>query len=171
LRILYWHTVFHWSGGFAKSSAESGSRRRFQRDKVAVRAVADPLHRLAGSRHPGANRCATAHRYAFADPQTDAERGIKGLIDAFKVEQATKLEQELFKRRKRLADAERTLQIKTTKAATEIQRIAGEKFDATMRCLADLRHTEPRVSDSRIFPGTYAPVMVWGDGKRVVKPM
>ena len=108
---------------------------------------------------------------AFSDPQTDAEREIKALIDAFKVEQATKFEQELFKQRKRLADAERALQTKTTKAATESQRIAGEKIDATMRRLADLRRTEARDSDSRIFPGTYAPVMVWEDGQRVIKPM
>lgn len=108
---------------------------------------------------------------AFSDPQTDAEREIKGLIDAFRAEQATKFEQELFKQRKRLADAERALQTKTTKAATESQRIAGEKIDATMRRLADLRRTEARDSDSRIFPGTYAPVMVWEEGQRVIKPM
>jgi len=108
---------------------------------------------------------------AFSDPQTDAEREIKGLIDAFKAEQATKFEQELFKQRKRLADAERTLETKATKAATESQRIAGEKIAATMRRLADLRRTEARDSDSRIFPGTYAPVMVWEDGQRVIKPM
>jgi len=108
---------------------------------------------------------------AFSDPQTDADREIKGLIDQFKAEQATKFEQELFKQRKRLVDAERALQTKTTKAATESQRIAGEKIDATMRRLADLRRTEARDSDSRIFPGTYAPVMVWEDGQRVIKPM
>ena len=108
---------------------------------------------------------------AFSDPQTDAEREIKGLIDAFRAEQATKFEQELFKQRKRLADAERALQTKTTKSATESQRIASEKIDATMRRLADLRRTEARDSDSRIFPGTYAPVMVWEEGQRVIKPM
>jgi putative SOS response-associated peptidase YedK len=119
----------------------------------------------------GKQKIPKAMEDAFSDPQTDAEREIKGHIDAFKAEQATKFEQELFKQRKRLADAERTLQAKTTKAATESQRIAGKKIDATMRRLADLRRTEARDSDSRIFPGTYAPVMVWEDGQRVVKPM
>lgn len=108
---------------------------------------------------------------AFSDPQTDVEREIKSLIDAFKAEQAAKFEQELFKQRKRLADAERALQTKTTKAATDSHRIAGEKIDATIRRLGDLRRTEARDSDSRIFPGTYAPVMVWEDGQRVIKPM
>jgi hypothetical protein len=37
------------------------------------------------------------------------------------------LEQELLKERKRLADAERTLQTKTTTAATESERIAADK--------------------------------------------
>src|SRR6478736_2082221 len=51
---------------------------------------------------------------AFADPENDEERQIKSLIDAYDGEQRTKLEQELFKQRKRLADAERALQTKTT---------------------------------------------------------
>ena len=34
---------------------------------------------------------------AFADPQTDEEREIKALIDRFKVEQASKFEQDVFK--------------------------------------------------------------------------
>jgi putative SOS response-associated peptidase YedK len=37
--------------------------------------------------------------------------------------------------------------------------------------LADLKRTEPKERDSRIFPGWYAPVMVMEDGKRVIKPM
>lgn len=53
---------------------------------------------------------------AFAEPETDEERQIKVLIDSYNATQTTKLEQELFKQRKRLADAERTLQTKTTKA-------------------------------------------------------
>jgi len=32
--------------------------------------------------------------------------------------------------------------------------------------LADLNRTEPKDRDARIFPGIYAPVMVWEDGKR-----
>jgi putative SOS response-associated peptidase YedK len=137
----------------------------------AVMSIRDFYDTFWRRKEGGKQKIPKAMEDAFADPQTDAEREIKGLIDAFKAEQATKFEQELFKQRKRLADAERTLQNKTTKAATESQRIAGEKIDATMRRLADLRRTEPRDSDSRIFPGTYAPVMVWEGGQRVIKPM
>lgn len=108
---------------------------------------------------------------AFASPQNDAEREIEALIDRFNAEQSTKLEQELFKQKKRLADAERTLLTKTTKAATESRRIASDKIDATMRRLTDLERIDLKPRDSRIFPGHYAPVMVIEDGQRVVKPM
>jgi putative SOS response-associated peptidase YedK len=108
---------------------------------------------------------------AFADPQSEEQREIKDAIDRFNAEQATTLEQELFRQRTRLADAERTLQTKSTKAAAESKRIATDKIDATVRRLDDLRRTELKDRDSRIFPGTYAPVMVMENGQRVIKPM
>jgi putative SOS response-associated peptidase YedK len=108
---------------------------------------------------------------AFREPQTDDERQIKALIDRYNAEQATKVEQELFKQRTRLADVERTLQTKTTKAATESKRIATDKIDAALRRLADFGRTEQEPRDSRIFPGYYAPVLVVEDGQYVVKPM
>src|SRR5471032_511190 len=107
----------------------------------------------------------------FIDPETEEERGIKELIERYDATQTTKLEQELFKQRTRLADAERTLLTKTTKAAIESKRIAASKIDGTMRRLDDLRRTEPAERDSRIFPGQYAPVMVMENGRRVIKPM
>ncbi|GJH29269.1 SOS response-associated peptidase family protein [Caballeronia novacaledonica] len=108
---------------------------------------------------------------SFRDPQTDEERQIKASIDRFNAEQTTKLEQELFKQRTRLADAERTLQTKVTKAATESKRIAADKIDTSLRRLEDINRTEAKPRDSRIFPGTYAPVLVMENGKYVVKPM
>jgi len=108
---------------------------------------------------------------AFAEPQSDEERQIKALIDEFATQETTRLEQELFKQRKRLADAERTLLTKTTKAAVESKRIATDKIEWAMGKLADLRRTELRDDDARIFPGHYAPVMIVENGKRVIKPM
>ncbi|MDM0109918.1 SOS response-associated peptidase family protein [Variovorax sp. J22R24] len=107
----------------------------------------------------------------FLHPQTDEERGVKALIDAFDAGQATRLEQELFKQRKRLADAERTLRTKATKKAADDQRIATAKIEQTRGKLADLSRIEPEARDGRFFPGGYVPVMVWEDGQRVVKPM
>ena len=86
-----------------------------------------------------------------SDDSTPPE--IKDLIDKFKTQQATKLEQLLFAQRKRLADAERTLLTKTTKAATEAKRISTTKVDWALLKLADLRRTVLKDSDSRIYPG------------------
>ena len=108
---------------------------------------------------------------AFATPANEVERDIKTHIDAYNARLATAWEQELFKQRKRLADAQRTLQTKTTKAATESQRIAGDKIEWLLGKLADLRRTYLVPEDSRIFPGWYAPVIVMEDGQKVVKPM
>ncbi len=52
---------------------------------------------------------------AFADPRNDVERGIQTLIAEGDAELARALEGELFKQKKRLADAERALATKTTK--------------------------------------------------------
>ena len=108
---------------------------------------------------------------AFAEPKNEAEQQIKSAIDAFAAEQTVKLEQDLFRQRKRLADAERALQSKPTKAAGESKRIAADKIDWAMGKLSDLRRTELKDRDSRIFPGLYAPVMVMESGRRVIKPM
>src|SRR5476651_2129858 len=108
---------------------------------------------------------------SFSDPQDFDEQKIKALINEFDTLQVSKLQQELFKQRKRVADAERTLQTKITKAATESQRIASRKIEWSMGKLADLRRTELIDEDSRIFPGWYAPVMIVENGKCVIKPM
>uniref|UniRef100_C5CKZ5 SOS response-associated peptidase YedK n=1 Tax=Variovorax paradoxus (strain S110) TaxID=543728 RepID=C5CKZ5_VARPS len=108
---------------------------------------------------------------AFMSPESDEEREIKGLIDAFNAEQAMALEQDLFKQRKRLADAERKLQVKATKKAAEDVRIATAKIEWGLGKLADLNRVELEPRDARIFPGVHVPVMIWEDGQRVVKPM
>jgi putative SOS response-associated peptidase YedK len=128
--------------------------------------------RLYWNRSQGAKiRIPKAMDAAFAHPANDDERQIKEMIDAYDRQQTTKLEQELFKQKKRLADAERTLTVRTTKAAAESRRIAIEKIEWCLGKLADLRRTELDDEDSRIFPGWYAPVMVMKEGRRIVVPM
>ncbi|WKZ88430.1 SOS response-associated peptidase (plasmid) [Ralstonia pickettii] len=109
---------------------------------------------------------------AFLDaPATEEERRIAELIRAYDAAQESALQQELFKQTKRLADAERALQIKVTKKASEDQRIAGGKIDTLKAKLADLARTELKPRDARIFPGWYAPVLIVENGQRVIKPM
>jgi putative SOS response-associated peptidase YedK len=146
--------------------------RKFVRTFGAVMDI-DEFARLFFERAEGVSKAKIpkAIEDSFAEPQTDAEREIKALIDRFNAGQVTKLEQDLFKQRKRLADAERSLETKVTKAATESQRIANDKILWTRGKLDDIQRTEPQPRDSRIFPGHYASVMVIEDGQRVVKPM
>ena len=105
------------------------------------------------------------------DVSTPEEQEIKRLIEAFKADRAMSLEKELFAQRKRLADAERSLATKETKAALESQRIATSKISKGRLDLEDLSRTELLDRDSRIFPGVYAPVLVVQDGQKVVMPM
>lgn len=108
----------------------------------------------------------------FAEPQNDREREIKQSIDQFSSQESTRLEQELFKQRKRLADAERKLQANPElKGAAEDLRIAPRKIDQIRGWLDDLRRSELTSQDSRIYPGWYVPVMVMENGRRVIKPM
>jgi putative SOS response-associated peptidase YedK len=108
---------------------------------------------------------------AFLEQQTADLEEIRQEILGYRQEQANTLQQELFKQRKRLADAQRTLETKVTKAAQESQRIATDKVERILGKLADLAREAPKPRDSRIFPGSYAPVMVMEEGQLVVKPM
>lgn len=147
---------------------------RFQRQHGAALSIREffDLYWQRRERKDRRIRIPKAMDAAFAEPASDDERQIKALIDEYNAQQAGELEQELFKQRKRLADAERSLQAKTTKAATENKRIATGKVQWCLDKLATLRRTELTDDDARIFPGWYAPVMVMDDsGQRVIKPM
>lgn len=108
---------------------------------------------------------------AVEDSLRELDPEIRAEIDAWNAWDTTQFEQELFKQVKRLADAERTLQTKTTKKALEDQRIAGNKIRQLRRWMDDLRRKEPKPEDFRIFPHWYAPVIVSEGGTRLVKPM
>jgi putative SOS response-associated peptidase YedK len=134
---------------------------------ISIRAFVDLFYR----RGPGKLKVPKGMELAFEHPTTPDESEIKALIDAYKAERTMALEQEVFAQRKRLADAERTLLTKQTKAALDSQRIATSKITKARADLADLSRTELLDRDSRIFPMVYAPVMVVQDGKKVVLPM
>lgn len=108
---------------------------------------------------------------AFTASDDLALQEIRALIAEYQGEQQSTLERELFTQRRRLADAERTLATKATKAAMESKRIATDKVERALERIADLKRTEPLDRDARIFPQWYAPVLVMEQGKLVVKPM
>ncbi|WP_101927015.1 MULTISPECIES: SOS response-associated peptidase family protein [Luteimonas] len=119
----------------------------------------------------GLNPIAKAPRAMIRELQQIGPPDLQESLRAADAEAIAMLEQEMFAQRKRVADAERKLQTKVTKKAQDDVRIGTNKVEAAKARLAGLKRTEAKPSDSRVFPGIYAPVMVWEDGQRVVKPM
>ena len=107
----------------------------------------------------------------FSAPQTKPELAIKQEIERYRKQQEATYTDELAAQRARLEEAERKLQNRVTKAAQESQRIALKKIDWALAKLADLNREDPLRQDTRIFPGSYVPVMVMDNGERVIKPM
>ncbi len=105
----------------------------------------------------------------FDEPKTEAERKVKAFIDQYRAAETAKLERETFVQRKRLADAERTLATKPTKAAAESKRIATNKVEAALTRLERLKATKPHPAEARIFPMHYAPIVFQDDGRRVLR--
>lgn len=104
---------------------------------------------------------------AFLTGTSAEDQAIAALVHQHREAEATRLQQAMFEQRKRLADAERKLAVKPTKAAAESQRIALKKIDSYRKALAG----EAMDSGARIYPGTYAPVVIVQDGQPVVVPM
>jgi putative SOS response-associated peptidase YedK len=107
----------------------------------------------------------------FAQPAAPVDTHIRDLIETYRKRLGQTLETEIFKQRKRLADAQRSLQTKETKKAREDIRIAANKVDALGDRLATLRWTEVRDTDEQIFPRYFVPVVVEEGGRRWIRPM
>ena len=107
----------------------------------------------------------------FNELRTPQEERIKHSIDAYHASKTAEYEAEVFKQKKRLADAERSLKKKETKKAFEEQRIANNKVAWNLKRIADLKRQELEPNDSRIFPFWYAPVIVMDGEELVIKPM
>jgi putative SOS response-associated peptidase YedK len=145
--------------------------KRYVRDMEAQLSLPD-FHELARLRlvDPARYRLPRGFDLEFADPKTDQEQLIKALVDQYRRVQRTKLETEIFTQKKRLADAQRKLAVKETKAAAESQRIAGTKVQQAVGKLSRLADDRPHANDYRIFPRSYAPIMLMRDGEKVLVP-
>lgn len=122
------------------------------------------MERLAGR----PIRLARGFEWNFAHPQSAEERRIQQLDAEYRSKKTTDNEQEVFKQKKRLADAERKLKVKETKAALNERRIATSKIEASLERIALLTGTQSHEDDNRIFPMTYAPVILKRDGRNVI---
>jgi len=105
----------------------------------------------------------------FDEPKNDGERKIKGFIDQWRSAEITKLEREAFAQKKRLADAERTLASKPTKAAAESQRIATNKIEQALTRLDRMKAIQPHPDEARIFPLHFAPLVMQDGDQRVMR--
>ena len=141
---------------------------RLAKARVALDLFEDLFHRRAEGEDI---KIAKALELNFLEPGSDAQERIAAGIRAYHAGRAEQWEGELFKQKRRLADAERVLATRTTKKAEEDRRIASNKIDWLLAKLANQRRTEPKPGDARIFPFWYAPVLVEEAGERIIKPM
>jgi putative SOS response-associated peptidase YedK len=107
----------------------------------------------------------------FDEPTSDQGRRIKGAIDEHRSRLAGKFEKDLFTQKTRLVNAERSLKTKDTKKSREDVRIATGKIATLTEKLSDLRRSEPKSRDNRIFPMVYAGVIIKHAGENVLRPM
>lgn len=129
----------------------------------------DQFLEILGLRPVGNLRIPRAIDRWFDDPTTPQQAQAKQLIEQYRAGMITKLEQEIFTQRKRLADAERKLQEKQTKAALESKRIATSKVEKALRDLPLYKDTKPTKLDGRIFPFHYAPIVIHEGGKNLIR--
>jgi putative SOS response-associated peptidase YedK len=107
----------------------------------------------------------------FLHPTSLAEKHTHAVIESYKKTLSERWESDIFTQRRRLGNAQETLAVKPTKRAVEDIRIATKKIQTLLDRLADLRRTEPGENDGRIFPLTYAPILVQGREGTVIMPM
>ena len=108
----------------------------------------------------------------FLRPMTELECKIQDLIGEWNGRKLAESEAELAAQEARLAVAEAKLAIKVTKTALNEQRIAGNKIKQMTRWITDAKRTGHKpITDDRIFPFWYAPVLLIEDGKPIVRPM
>ena len=104
----------------------------------------------------------------FDNPKSPAEKRIKDLIDQHRSFAAIAIEQELFAQKTRLAEAERKLKVKETKTALKEQRVATSLIQKHLERLALLNTTRSHADDPRVFPASFAPVILRRDGANTV---
>jgi putative SOS response-associated peptidase YedK len=107
----------------------------------------------------------------FDDPTNEQERRVKDAIDQHRSRTGAKFEKELFSQKTRLVNAQRSLCAKETKRAREDVRIATAKIATLSTKLSDLRSSDLKPEDNRIFPMVYAGVIVNKDGQNMLTPM
>jgi putative SOS response-associated peptidase YedK len=96
----------------------------------------------------------------FLQSENKNEGRIRDAIHAYRAIKIPEWEQEIFKQRKRYADAERALQKKYTKKAQSDLGIASRKIEQYLRWLTATKTLENTTGDTAVHAMNYAPVML-----------
>lgn len=107
----------------------------------------------------------------FRGARTDAGRDIVAMIQQWHAQEQAELEGELRRQHERRTFAQAAVAARPTQKARNELRIAGNRIERAQSRLDDLQRSQQLPRDNRIFPGTYAPVIVAEEGRRVIKPM
>ncbi len=107
----------------------------------------------------------------FLAPRNAAEVKVKGAIDAYRAVKVPEWEQEIFKQRKRHADAERSLKTKHTKKAEADLGISSRKVEQLKGWLDGTKTLDNKPDDFFVHPMVYGPVIVQTDKGRMLTAM
>ena len=132
-------------------------------DEFAQLYLADP-----GKKRP---RTPKAMDDGFNGARTEAGLEIVAMIEHWHAQEQAELEADLLKQQERRARAQALLARRPTQKSRDELRIAGNRIERAHARLDDLQRSQPLPRDNRIFPGTYAPVMISRDGQRTLVPM
>lgn len=105
----------------------------------------------------------------FLHPENPEEKEIRKLIEKYRELQMKDIEVELEKQEERLRLAENALRIKETKKFLEEKRIATKHIERLLQKIKGLRRPELIPTDSRVFPMTFAPIIVREGEQNIIK--
>ena len=107
----------------------------------------------------------------FLQSEIKSEGRIRDAIHAYRAIKIPEWEQEIFKQRKRYADAERALKNKPTKKAESDLGISSRKIDQLVRWLDGMKTMDSKASDTVVHAMNYAPVIIQTEKGRMLTPM
>lgn len=107
----------------------------------------------------------------FLEPRNPAEEKIKAAIDAYRAIKIPLWEQEIFKQRKRYADAERSLKTKHTKKAEADLGISARRIEQLKGWLDGTKTLENKPDDVVVHAMNYGPVIIETEKGRMLTAM
>lgn len=107
----------------------------------------------------------------FLTPRNPDEDKVKAAIERYRAIKVPEWEQEIFKQRKRYADAERALKTKHTKKAEADLGISSRKVEQLKAWLDGMKTLENKADDFFVHPMVYGPVIVQTGKGRMLTAM